>query len=108
MRIEIKTKKMVLGTGELGRRILAIKALGRDKLPAEYMTGEPKIWKDPSSPTLWTGAGQPCYRDGETVTEAVFQERKAYIEQAGERLAQIRREHKQKALAWNGEETFIV
>lgn len=106
MRIEIKTKRIVLGDGRLGREV-SIKALAAKDLPVEYINGDPKIIKD-SPLYLITGQGQPSYRDGETITEEVFQERMAYIEAAGERLAQIRREHKAKAATWNGEETFII
>ena len=111
MSIVIKTEKIVLSSGALGRKIIGFSALTRKELPEEYNSGKPFVFLSADKELLSTldnGAPFSCIRVGITCTQLDFDRVLEYVRASGKRLARIKAEHKRKQAEWNGLETFVI
>jgi len=116
MSIKIKTKKVVLGTGEFGREIISCKALRARNLPSEYLDGDVKCYCYQEHPNsgLFFFKKNPDYYGGSYLlpgniySEEDFNKILEIIREAGDRLHEINAKHKAMKEVWNGEETFII
>ena len=111
--IRIKTKKEVNSNGELGRRILEVDLLGKEKLPKKYLNGE-CIYRSSLSENSIYYIDKYGRRVGWTIpvtewkSEADFQRALSIIRECGDRLHKINKELAVLRETWNGEETFTI
>ena len=107
--IIIKTRKEVNGNGTLGRRILELKALPSENLPSMYLKEKGSFYLAPSGESFYSAeSGGSIISKGGFYLESDFQEKKAFIERAGNILMEVNKKLEALRSAWNGEETFEI
>lgn len=112
--MKIITKKFV-ARGEKMREIVDIQDVPHDEeLPKEYISGYPNVLK------RWSNTNDLVIKKGgtsliggvleidKTYNEELFQELLKTINEAGDRLQQLRQKEKELMKIWNGTETFVI
>ena len=110
MSIKIKTKKVVLGTGQAGREILAIKMLSRKKLPEGYLEQKDAmyLYDGDCIKQRIHGYSTAFMRIGDHIAEKDFQKKLENIKVAGEMLSEFNKKMEELRSEWNGEEIFVI
>ena len=116
MSIEIKIKMIVI-KGEQKIKILKIKALPKDDLPARYLEGECVFSNADGRRLAYKHADDnlgESFENSEFLIEGEILSKKTFtlcfnlIEDCGARLQKINAELKKENAGWHGEETFVI
>ena len=111
--IRIKSEKVLI-KGQRYIKILALSALTKKDLPAEYLAlhYDEKVWYCPACEGLGCHLVKTILLVGGRYTEAEFSKALAYLERCGENLTQINKMLKKKALetkeVWSGRQEITV
>lgn len=108
MGIKIITKKCVDSSGEMGRKILAVKGLRRDELPGAYLKNENAVCVNGLNGIYFSHSYKSILRFNEFYSEEYFQDALKKVALAGDILHDVNKELKKLKELWNGEETFVI
>lgn len=107
--IKIETRKEVNSMGVIGRKVISVSGLPRNKLPDLYLDNEDGVVVNDFGCNIYFSATYvSLLKKDKFYSEEKFQNALEKIQKAGDLLHSINKELRAKRKAWNGEETFVI